>query len=119
MQASNRSPALPGIAERNVHLGTDNAFDLLAQVNRLRAQGRDVISFGIGEPDFATPEHIVEAAKDALDAGRTKYGPSDGLPELRAAIAEEVAGSRGISVSPEGVLVAPGAKPLIFYTVAT
>jgi aspartate/methionine/tyrosine aminotransferase len=113
------NPPLPGIADRNVHLGTDNAFDLLAEVNRLRAQGRDVISFGIGEPDFPTPEHIIEAAKDALDAGRTKYGPSDGLPELRAAIADDVAQSRGIPISPEGVLVAPGAKPLIFYAVST
>lgn len=110
---------LPPLAERSAALGTDSAFDLLAAVVRLRGEGRDVVNFGIGEPDFATPAHIVEATKAALDDGRTRYGPSEGLPELRAAIAEEVARTRGIPVDPGQVVVAPGAKPLIFYTLAT
>jgi aspartate/methionine/tyrosine aminotransferase len=99
-------------------LGTDSAFDLLAEVNRLRATGRDVISFGIGEPDFATPANVIAAAHDALDRGRTKYGPSEGLPELRHAIAMHVSATRGIPVEPDQVVVAPGAKPIIFYTLA-
>src|SRR5437763_6997917 len=98
---------IPRLAKRASLLGTDSAFDTLAQVNRLRAQGRDIISFGIGEPDFDTPENIVAAAKRALDDGLTRYGPSDGMPELRAAIAAEVARTRGIPVAPEQVVVAP------------
>jgi len=109
----------PGIAERASLLGSDSAFDVLAEVNRLRAQGRDIISFGIGEPDFPTPPHITAAATTALDEGYTRYGPSDGLPELRAAIAAEVSSTRGIPVDPDQVVVAPGAKPLILYTIAT
>jgi aspartate/methionine/tyrosine aminotransferase len=107
------------MADRAMLLGADTAFDLLAEVNRLRAQGRDVISFGIGEPDMATPAHVIAAAKDALDEGLTRYGPTEGLPELREAIAEHVARTRGIPVTPDQVIVAPGAKPFIFYAVAT
>lgn len=110
---------LPSLADRSAALGADSAFDLLASVTELRAQGRDVISFGIGEPDFDTPAHVVQAAKAALDDRRTRYGPSEGLPELRAAIAQEVSQTRGIPVEANQVVVAPGAKPLIFYTVAT
>jgi aspartate aminotransferase len=109
---------LPGLADRASLLGTDSAFDVLAEVNRLRAAGRDVISFGIGEPDFATPANVVDAAHAALDHGRTKYGPSDGLPELRDAIAAHVSATRGIPVQADQVVVAPGAKPIIFYTLA-
>jgi aspartate aminotransferase len=100
-------------------LGADTAFDLLAEVNRLRAQGRNVISFGIGEPDMPTPAHVIEAGKTALDAGLTRYGPTEGLPALRQAVAEHVARTRRIDVTAEQVLVAPGAKPFIFYAVAT
>jgi aspartate aminotransferase len=110
---------LPGLADRASRLGTETAFDTLAEVNRLRALGRDIISFGIGEPDFATPPNIVAAAKVALDEGLTRYGPSDGLPELRAAIAAEVGRTRGIAVNPDQVVVAPGAKPFILYSIAT
>ena len=113
------NPKLPGLADRASRLGTETAFDTLAEVNRLRSQGRDIISFGIGEPDFQTPENIVAAAKTALDDGLTRYGPSDGMPELRAAIAAEVAETRGISVSPDQIVVAPGAKPFILYSIAT
>src|SRR5688572_1732149 len=111
--------AMPPLAERSKALGADSAFDLLARVNQLRAQGRDVVSFGIGEPDFDTPAHVIDAAKSALDDRRTRYGPSEGLPELRAAIAQEVSQTRGIPVEANQVVVAPGAKPLIFYTLAT
>src|SRR6266581_2136042 len=107
------------LSKRASLLGTDSAFTVLAEVNRLRAQGRDIISFGIGEPDFATPQHVVEAAKAALDDGYTRYGPSDGLPELRVAIAEHVARTRGIPVDANQVVVAPGAKPIIFYALAS
>jgi aspartate/methionine/tyrosine aminotransferase len=110
---------LPAFAERASLLGADTAFDLLAEVNRLRALGRDVISFGIGEPDMPTPPHVIDATKAALDAGLTRYGPTEGLLELRAAIAEHVARTRGIPVEPDQVIVAPGAKPFIFYAVAT
>jgi aspartate aminotransferase len=110
---------LPPPARRAAALGSDSAFDLLAAVNRLRAAGRDIVSFGIGEPDILTPGSIVDAAKTALDAQRTRYGPSDGLPELRRSIASHVSATRGIHVEPDQVVVAPGAKPLIFYTVAT
>ncbi|MSQ23561.1 MAG: pyridoxal phosphate-dependent aminotransferase [Chloroflexi bacterium] len=109
---------LPGLAKRCSALGSDSAFDLLAQVTQLRAEGRDIVSFGIGEPDFLTPEHIVTAAKRALDERQTRYGPSEGLPELRSAIAQEVSRTHGIPVQPNQVVVAPGAKPLIFYTMA-
>ncbi len=110
---------LPAFADRSSLLGADTAFDLLAEVNRLRSQGRDVISFGIGEPDMPTPPHVVDAAKEALDEGLTRYGPTEGLPELRKAIAAHVARTRGIPVEPEQVVVAPGAKPFIFYALAT
>lgn len=110
---------LPGLAERSSALGADSAFDLLARVTRLRAEGRHVISFGIGEPDFETPEHVIEAGQAALAAHRTRYGPSEGLPELRAAIAQHVSQTRGVPVDANQVVVAPGAKPLIFYTIAT
>ncbi|HZT09195.1 MAG TPA: pyridoxal phosphate-dependent aminotransferase [Chloroflexota bacterium] len=111
--------ALPPPARRAGALGRDSAFDLLVSVNRLRAAGRDVISFGIGEPDVETPPTIVDAAKRALDDRRTRYAPSDGLPELREAIAAHVSATRGIPVQPGQVVVAPGAKPFILYTIAT
>lgn len=109
------APAPPlALADRMRRLGTETAFDTLARVNRLRAQGRDILSFGLGEPDFDTPEHVKEAAKAALDANETHYGPSAGLPELRAAIARSMTTTRGVQVAAENVVVSPGAKPVIF-----
>ncbi len=96
-------------------LGTESAFDVLVKARRLEAQGRNVVHMELGEPDFATPENIVEAAKRALDDGWTHYGPSQGYPELREAIAEHVAATRGVRVSPERVCVVPGGKPIIFF----
>ncbi len=102
------------LAKRMERLGTETAFDVLARVHRLRAQGRDIISFGLGEPDFETPDHIKDACKRALDENYTHYGPSQGLPELREAIAGYFSRTRGIPVGPENVVVGPGAKPMIF-----
>jgi len=95
-------------------LGTETAFDVLDRVNALRAQGHDIISFGLGEPDFETPQHIKDACKQALDQNYTHYGPSQGLPELREAIADYFSRTRRIPVGPENVVVGPGAKPMVF-----
>ncbi len=102
------------LADRMTVLGTETAFDVLARVNELRAAGRDIISFGLGEPDFDTPAHIRQAAKDALDANQTHYGPSNGLPALREEIAQYISRTRGVPVGPDWVVVSPGAKPVIF-----
>jgi len=95
-------------------LGTETAFDVLTRVVALRAQGKDIISFGIGEPDFDTPRNIKEAAKQAIDDGKTKYVPSAGIAELRQEIAKYVSKTRHIPVTPEEVVVTPGAKPMLF-----
>jgi aspartate/methionine/tyrosine aminotransferase len=97
-------------------LGTETAFEVLARAKALEAQGREMLHFEIGEPDFDTPWHIKEAAIQALRDGYTHYGPTPGLPVLREAIAEAVAKSRGIAVAPEEVIVTPGAKPIMFFT---
>jgi aspartate/methionine/tyrosine aminotransferase len=103
------------LAERMSRIGVESAFDVLVRAKALEAQGRSVIHLEIGEPDFPTPAHIVEAAKRALDEGWTHYGPSAGLPELREAIASHVAETRGIRVGPENVSVVPGGKPILFF----
>ena len=103
------------LAERMSRLGTESAFEVLARARTLEAQGREIIHLEIGEPDFPTPAHIVEAGKQALDEGWTKYGPSPGLPELREAIAANVAESRGIDVTAENVCIVPGGKPIMFF----
>jgi aspartate/methionine/tyrosine aminotransferase len=104
-------------ADRMFRLGTESAFEVLVKARALEAQGRDVVHLEIGEPDFDTPPHIIEAAKEALDQGFTHYGPSAGLPEFREAIAKNVAQTRGIEVKPAQVVVTPGAKPIMFYAV--
>src|SRR2546422_353919 len=105
------------IASRMARLGTESAFEVLARARALERSGREIVHLEIGEPDFDTPVHIKEAAKQALDAGATHYGPSAGLPELREAIAKHVAETRGVPVSPEEVVVTPGAKPIMFFTI--
>ncbi len=97
-------------AERMARLGTENAFETLAVVNRLIAEGRSIISFAIGEPDFDTPANIKEAGMRALESNHTHYGPSAGLPELRGAIAQYMSRTRGFDVTPSQVVVTPGAK---------
>jgi aspartate/methionine/tyrosine aminotransferase len=104
------------LAQRMSRLGTETAFEVLAKARALEATGRDIVHLEIGEPDFDTPANIVEAAVDALHHGFTHYGPSAGLPDLRKAIADEVAASRHTSVSPDEVVVVPGGKPIIFFT---
>ena len=103
------------LAERMSRIGVESAFDVLVRARALEARGRSVVHLEIGEPDFPTPPHIVEAAKQALDGGWTHYGPTPGLPDLREAIAANVAKTRGIDVGPQHVSVVPGGKPIIFF----
>src|SRR6266436_4369483 len=104
------------LAERMSRLGTETAFEVLNRARALEAQGKDIIHLEIGEPDFDTPANIVNSGIDALRAGWTHYGPSAGLPDLRQAIAEEVSRTRGVQVTPEEVVVVPGGKPILFFT---
>lgn len=104
-------------ADRMSLLGTETAFEVLVKARALEATGRDVVHLEIGEPDFDTPRHIIEAAKEALDQGYTHYGPSAGLPELREAIAQDVAGQRGITARAAQVVVTPGGKPIMFFVI--
>jgi aspartate/methionine/tyrosine aminotransferase len=104
------------LARRMARLGTETAFEVLNKARALERQGKSIIHLEIGEPDFDTPPNVVEAAVDALHSGWTHYGPSAGLPELREAIAEYVSRTRGVSVSTDEVVVVPGGKPIIFFT---
>ena len=108
---------MPEISERTRNLGTENAFVVLKEVNDLVSQGRDIVNFCIGQPDFDTPEHIKEAAIKAIREGKTGYTPSPGISELREAVAEYFSETRNIDVKPEWVVVANGAKPFISYTI--
>ena len=105
------------LAQRMSRLGTETAFEVLVKARALEAKGRDIVHLEIGEPDFDTPANIVEAAVNALHKGYTHYGPSAGLPPLREAIAEDISKTRGIKVTPEEVVVVPGGKPIIFFTI--
>jgi aspartate aminotransferase len=98
-------------------LGTESAFEVLARARALEAGGRRIVHLEIGEPDFDTPEHVVRAAKDALDAGFTHYVPSPGLPELREAGSEFLERTRGARYGPDRVVITPGAKPVMFYAI--
>jgi aspartate aminotransferase len=105
------------IADRMGALAGESAFQVLAAANRLEAQGRNVIHFEIGEPDFPTAPHVIEAAKKALDAGQTTYCNSQGLVSLREAIAEYTLAYKSITSKKEQIVVAPGGKPIIFFTI--
>lgn len=105
------------MAERVGRLGTESAFTVLAEVKRLEALGKEIISFAIGEPDFETPANIKEAGVRAIHAGETHYAPSAGILPLREAIAEHISGTRSIDVSPDHVVVTPGGKPVMFHTI--
>jgi len=98
-------------------IGVESAFEVLVRARELERQGRHVIHLEIGEPDFPTPAHIIDAAKQALDDGYTHYGPTQGLPELRQSIARYISKTRGIGVGPEHVAVVPGGKPIIFFPI--
>src|ERR1700740_2931798 len=104
------------LAERMSRIGVESAFDVLVRARALEKQGRSVIHLEIGEPDFPTPAHIVEAGQRALHEGWPKYGPSQGFPELREAIAAYISRTRSISVHPDSVCVVPGGKPIMYFT---
>jgi aspartate aminotransferase len=103
------------LAKRMRGLGTELSFEMLVRARALEAKGRDIIHLEIGEPDFDTPENVVEAGVKALKSGWTHYGPSAGLPQLREAVAKYVSETREVSVSPEEVVIVPGGKPVIFF----
>ncbi len=105
------------LAGRMSRLGTETAFEVLVKARALEAQGKSVIHLEIGEPDFDTPSNIVDSAIVALRQGWTHYGPSPGLPQLRQAIADHISRSRGVSVTPEEVVVVPGGKPVMFFAI--
>lgn len=105
------------LAERMSRLGTETAFEVLGKAKALEAEGKEIIHLEIGEPDFDTPEHIKEAAIKALRDGKTGYCPAPGIRELREVIAADVGDRRGLSVSPEEVVVTPGAKPIMYFVI--
>jgi len=105
------------LAKRMERIGGEGAFEVLTRARALEAKGQDVIHLEIGEPDFPTPANVIEAAKRALDEGWTHYGPTQGLPELRASIAAYISRTRHISIGPEHVCVVPGGKPIIFFSI--
>ena len=107
---------MPQISSRTSGLGTENAFVVLKEVNDLIAQGREIISFCIGQPDFNTPTNVCEAGIEAIRDGRHGYTPSAGIPELREAVAEYVSRTRGVEIEPDWVVIANGAKPFIGFT---
>jgi aspartate/methionine/tyrosine aminotransferase len=98
-------------------LGTETAFEVLARARALESQGKEVVHLEIGEPDFDTPRNIKEAAIKAINAGYTHYGPSAGLPEFREAIAQYISKTRGIKAEADEVVVTPGAKPIMFFSI--
>ena len=104
-------------ATRVSGLDVEGAFEVLVRASELERAGQSVVHLEIGEPDFPTPAHIVEAAKSALDAGYTKYGPAAGLPELREAVARHIVESRGVPVTSAEVVITPGAKPIMFFAI--
>jgi aspartate aminotransferase len=103
------------LAGRMGRLGTESAFEVLARARALEAQGRHVIHLEIGEPDFATPDAVVEAGVRALREGHTHYTPAPGIPALREAVAAEMQRTRGLAATPDQVVVTPGAKPILFF----
>jgi len=105
------------LAGRMSRLGTETAFEVLNRARALEKQGKEVIHLEIGEPDFDTPANVIEAGVDALHKGWTHYGPAAGLPELRQTIADYVCRTRNVPVSPDEVVVVPGGKPIIFFTI--
>jgi aspartate aminotransferase len=105
------------LASRMNRLGTESAFEVLVRARALEAQGREIVHLEIGEPDFDTPGNVVEAGTRALREGWTHYGPPAGLPQLREAVADDVAQHLGISVDPSEVVITPGGKPVMFFTI--
>jgi aspartate/methionine/tyrosine aminotransferase len=108
-------PIVP--AERMSHIGQETAFAVLVRARALEATGRSVVHLEIGEPDFDTPAHIVQAGQQALEAGFTHYGPGAGMPELRQAVSRYLQKWRGIDVDPMRIVITPGGKPVMFYAI--
>ncbi|PHX81377.1 MAG: aspartate aminotransferase [Thermoleophilia bacterium] len=108
---------MPKLATALERLGTETAFEVLARAKALEATGKRVIHLEIGEPDFDTAPHIVEAAAKALRDGQTHYCPAPGIPALREAAANHLTSHRGIDVHPDSIVVTPGAKPFLFFGV--
>ena len=105
------------LSEKMARLGTETAFQVLAKAQALEARGMDIVHLEIGEPDFDTPQNIRDAAKEALDKGYTHYCNSQGIAPLRVEIAKEMETTRGVPIDPERVIVTPGAKPIMFYSI--
>src|SRR6185369_8391386 len=103
------------LVEAMSRIGVESAFEVLVKARALEKQGKSVIHLEIGEPDFPTPKHVVEAGKQALDEGWTKYGPTQGLPELRESIAAYISRTRKVKVGPQHVCVVPGGKPVMYF----
>ncbi len=108
---------MPTISNRSNSLGTENAFVVLAEVNKLQREGKDIISFCIGQPDFPTPKNIQDAAIEAIRGGKHGYTPSAGIQELREAAARYLGGMRGLDISPDDIVIGAGAKPFIAYAI--
>lgn len=102
-------------ATRTQHLQPEGAYQMLARANQMEAAGREIIHLEIGQPDYATFGNVSQAGIDAIRAGKTRYTPPAGIPELRAAIAEDAGRRRGIQIQPEEVVVSPGGKPNLFF----
>ncbi len=105
------------LAKRMERLGTETAFVVLARAKQLEREGKDVVHLEIGEPDFDTAPNIVEACIEALKDGYHHYNPSAGIPELREALAKKVGENRGLDVAPENIVVCPGGKPIIYFSI--
>src|SRR5579859_5080082 len=105
------------IADRMKTLGTETAFEVLARANALAAQGKSIINLGIGQPDFPTPDHIVEAGRKALADGHHGYTPANGILPLREAVSADLWRRYGVEVSPARVLVVPGGKVTMFFAI--
>jgi aspartate/methionine/tyrosine aminotransferase len=105
------------LAQRMSRLGTETAFEVLVRARALEAKGKDIVHLEIGEPDFDTPQNVIEAGVKALKGGFTHYGPSAGLPQLRQTIADYIAKTRNVPVAPEEVVVVPGGKPVMFFVI--
>src|SRR3984957_18668120 len=105
------------LARRMSRLGTETAFEVLNKARALERQGKSIIHLEIGEPDFDTPANVIDAGVNALRTGWTHYGPAAGLPDLRQALAEYVSRTRGVKVTGDEVVVVPGGKPIIFFTI--
>ncbi|MBM3705788.1 MAG: pyridoxal phosphate-dependent aminotransferase [Actinobacteria bacterium] len=104
--------------QRMSRLGTENAFVVLAEVTKLKEQGRDIINFGVGEPDFDTPLNIKNAGINAIENNHTHYSPPAGVPDFRRSVARYISRTRNIEVSMDNVIVGPGTKPVIFYALS-